>query len=82
MAPSLRDRLARQANGEAPSTFRTMFPEEPRLVFVPLTCLEPDPNQPRKNLGDLTELAESIRRNLLEQVLRPGGQDEVHPFLR
>ena len=61
MAPSLRDRLARQANGEAPSTFRTMFPEEPRLVFVPLTCLEPDPNQPRKNLGDLTELAESIR---------------------
>ena len=61
MATALRDRLARQANGEAPSTFRTAFPEEPRLVFVPLTCLEPDPNQPRKNLGDLTELAESIR---------------------
>ena len=60
MVTALKDRLARQASGEAPSPLKTAFADEPRLVFVPVNCLEADPDQPRKNLGDVTELAASI----------------------
>jgi len=69
MATALKDRLARQARGESQLTFEPALHEETRLVFVPLGCIEPDPNQPRKNLGDLTELAESIREQGLIQPL-------------
>ncbi|MBI5386447.1 MAG: ParB/RepB/Spo0J family partition protein [Verrucomicrobia bacterium] len=69
MATALRERLARQANGGSQLTFNPAFQDEPRLVFVPLNFIEPDPNQPRKNLGDLSELAESIRAQGLIQPL-------------
>ena len=69
MATALKERLARQASGESQLNFDPAFQDEPRLVFVPLNCLEPDPQQPRKNLGDLTELAASIREQGLIQPL-------------
>ena len=69
MATALRERLARQANGGSQLHSDPAFQDEPRLVFVPLKCLEPDPNQPRKNLGDLTELVASIREQGLIQPL-------------
>ncbi|MCX6930765.1 MAG: ParB/RepB/Spo0J family partition protein, partial [Verrucomicrobia bacterium] len=69
MATTLKERLARQAKGGSQLNFDPAFQDEPRLVFVPLNCLEPDPQQPRKNLGDLTELAASIREQGLIQPL-------------
>jgi len=69
MATPLKERLARQAKGGSQLNFDPAFQDEPRLVFVPLNCLEPDPQQPRKNLGDLTELAASIREQGLIQPL-------------
>lgn len=69
MATALRDRLARQATGTSQRTSGPAFQNEPCLVFVPLHCLEPDPEQPRKDLGDLTELAASIREQGLIQPL-------------
>ena len=33
----------------------------PRLVNIPIDHLHPHPNNPRKNLGDLSELADSIK---------------------
>lgn len=77
MATALRDRLARQAAGGSGVPFESALPAEPRLVFVPLACLEPDPDQPRKDLGDLTGLAASIREQglvqpLIVEALAPG----------
>lgn len=34
---------------------------ERKLVYIPITELHPHPDNPRKDLGDLTELAESIK---------------------
>ena len=31
--------------------------ERGKLVYIPTDCIEPHPDNPRKNLGDLTELA-------------------------
>jgi ParB/RepB/Spo0J family partition protein len=36
--------------------------ELPQLIFVPLQLIDPDPNQPRKDLGHLSDLALSIRQ--------------------
>ncbi|HRZ36927.1 MAG TPA: ParB/RepB/Spo0J family partition protein [Candidatus Paceibacterota bacterium] len=69
MATSLRERLARQANGELHLPLDPVRHDEPRLVVVPLDLIERDPEQPRKDLGDLTELAESIREQGVVQPL-------------
>lgn len=39
------------------------------LVEIPLTSISPHPQNPRKDLGDLSELAESIRNNGILQNL-------------
>ena len=51
---------------------------EPIGRMVPLSLIEPDPEQPRSEMGDLAELAASIReKGVLEPILvRPhGGED-------
>ena len=40
-----------------------------KIVMIPRGCLEPHPDNPRKDLGDLTELRESIRANGIMQNL-------------
>jgi ParB family chromosome partitioning protein len=80
MALSLKDRLARQATGDHPLNLPLPDPEDPetpRLVDLPLTSVEPDPNQPRQHLGDVTGLADSIRAHgllspLVVEPLAPG----------
>lgn len=42
---------------------------EKTLVYLPVEQLDPHPNNPRKDLGDLTELTESIRANGVLQNL-------------
>jgi len=61
MAIPLRDRLARQAAGTTPMNFDLTGQDEPRLLQLPLSAIEPDPQQPRKDLGNLADLALSIR---------------------
>ena len=39
------------------------------IVMIPIKQLEHHPENPRKDLGDLTELAESIRKNGVMQNL-------------
>jgi ParB family chromosome partitioning protein len=44
--------------------------EAPVGKMVPLSAIEPDPNQPRNSLGDLDELVASIRaKGILEPIL-------------
>jgi len=69
MALALKDRLARQAAGETQLTFDPTGRDEPKLDSLPLHLIDPDPNQPRKNLGDLADLALSIREHGVLQPL-------------
>ena len=39
------------------------------IINLSVELLEPHPNNPRKELGDLTELAESIKENGIMQNL-------------
>jgi ParB family chromosome partitioning protein len=69
MALPLKDRLARQAAGETQLTFDPTGRDEPRLVTLPLAQIDPDPNQPRKDMGDLADLALSIQEQGLVNPL-------------
>lgn len=44
-------------------------PEKGQLVYIRTDRIEPHPDNPRKDLGDLTELADSIRQNGILQNL-------------
>src|SRR5271157_2053158 len=69
MAITLRDRLARQAAGAVQLDFDPIGRDEPKLVTLPLRLIDPDPRQPRKNPGDLADLALSIREHGVLQPL-------------
>lgn len=58
--------------------------EEPVGRLVPLASIEPDPEQPRSTMGDLTQLAESIRaKGVLEPILvRRVDEEPGKPSLR
>lgn len=49
----------------------------PKMVYLPVERLHPHPDNPRKDLGDLTELADSIKQNGILQNLTvvPNGGD-------
>jgi|SRR6185369_15668529 len=59
--------------------------ETPVGKMVPLSTIEPDPNQPRSAMGDLDELVASIReKGVLEPILvrprpEPEGDEEEEP---
>lgn len=44
-------------------------PDATKMVYLPIDRLHPHPNNPRKELGDLAELADSIRANGIYQNL-------------
>ena len=69
MALALKDRLALQAAGETQLTFDPTGRDEPRLAVLPLRLIDPDPQQPRQDLGDLAELASSIQEHGIIQPL-------------
>ena len=69
MALALKDRLALQAAGETQLSFDPTGRDEPRLAALPLALIDPDPNQPRQNLGQLADLALSIREHGVIQPL-------------
>lgn len=43
--------------------------EQNQVVLLPINELHPHPDNPRKDLGDLTELADSIKANGILQNL-------------
>jgi ParB family chromosome partitioning protein len=61
MAGTIGERLQEAAAGKRSLDFDPLSTEEGRVVFVRLDDIEPDPEQPRKDVGDLEELAASIR---------------------
>jgi len=70
MAINLKDRLARQASGNSLLAFDPTGRDEPQLATLPVSLIDPDPNQPRRTLGDLTDLALSIREHgLLNPII-------------
>ena len=54
-----------------------------KLVMIPIEQLYPHPDNPRKELGDLTELAESIKANGILQNLTvvPGHKISVNEWV-
>jgi len=50
------------------------------LVYIPTDCIEPHPDNPRKDLGDLTELADSIRQNGILQNLTVVPTEEAGKY--
>lgn len=69
MALNLKDRLTRQASGANELSFDPTGHDEPRLVDLFLSVIDPDPNQPRRDLGDLADLALSIREHGILQPI-------------
>ena len=69
MAINLKDRLTRQAAGDTQLSFDPTGRDEPRLATLPLQLIDPDPDQPRKDLGPLADLALSIREHGVLQPL-------------
>ncbi|HWH68368.1 MAG TPA: ParB/RepB/Spo0J family partition protein [Candidatus Sulfotelmatobacter sp.] len=44
--------------------------KKPQLIHIPLAQIEPDPNQPRKDLGDLSDLVASIKdRGVIQPIV-------------
>lgn len=69
MAIALKDRLALQASGNAQLKFDPVGRDEAQLFLLPLGLIDSDPNQPRKELGNLTDLALSISEHGVLQPL-------------
>lgn len=58
-------------------------PAEPgKLVFLPVGRLHPHPDNPRKELGDLTELADSIKANGIYQNLTVVPDDPTNSYTK
>src|SRR5262245_57230889 len=70
MATALKDRLARQASGGTELDFDPTGRDEPRMLLLSLSLIDRDPNQPRRDLGDLADLALSIQEHgVLQPIL-------------
>lgn len=82
MATPLKDRLARSASGSTPLAFDPTGRDEQRLVEIPIDQIDPDPEQPRKHLGDLSELAASIQSHgLLQPIIVVATEDKRYRIL-
>lgn len=73
---SLKRRFETIAKGEGALGFNPLAGEELRLSELSLDCIFPDPNQPRKDLGDLTGLKASIEAHGIMQPLIVSPRDE------
>lgn len=51
-------------------------PEKGKLVYISVDLIDPHPDNPRKDLGDLTELADSIKQNGILQNLTVVPQED------
>lgn len=79
MAPeSLKNEIAAAAEG-AKHDPQLLGPgaDRPRLIVLPVTAIQKDPNQPRRDVGDLSEMIASITVHGILQpiVVSPAGED-------
>lgn len=82
MGTPLKDRLARQASGLSLLSFDPTGRDEPQLATLPLHLIDPDPDQPRRDVGDVTDLALSIRSHgLLSPIIVEGTPDGRYRIL-
>ena len=74
---SLKQRLATAAGDGEEQTEALLKEGGARFANVPLEFIEPDPDQPRKNIGDIEELKASILEHGIIQpiVVSPYGQE-------
>jgi ParB family chromosome partitioning protein len=67
---ALEELMLRKASGTTHAPLAPTAGQEPRLVTIPLGLLDPDPDQPRKDLGNLQELESSIgTHGLLQPII-------------
>ncbi len=67
--------------GQSTADFYDIFDddEEKSLEYIPIDELYPHPDNPRKDLGDLTELIDSIKENgVLQNLLIVPGHRQTH----
>lgn len=64
---SLKSKLTEVAKGQTGLAFDPLGREQARLLNIPIDQVEPDPDQPRKNVGDIEELTASILEHGLIQ---------------
>ena len=66
----LPDRVRMRATSHFVDELTSRSEEESIGRMIPISSIEPDPNQPRTSMGDLSELAKSIRdKGVLEPIL-------------
>lgn len=67
---SLKGKIAKIAKGQGNLGFDPMGGDQPMLAYVPIEQIEPDPDQPRKDVGEIEELMASIREHgILQPVI-------------
>ena len=73
----LKQRLAEAATGNEAQTDALLKEGNERFARVPIDVIEPDPDQPRKNIGDIEELKASIAEHGIIQpiVVSPFGTE-------
>lgn len=73
----LKDRLALAATGTDPRQEALLKEGNERFANVPVENIEPDPDQPRKHIGDVEELKASIKEHGIIQpiVVSPHGEE-------
>ncbi len=70
MGSALKDLMLRKASGTTAVPLAMTGNQEPRLVTIPLALVDPDPDQPRKMLGNLQDLEASIgTHGLLQPII-------------
>lgn len=76
------DRFTRQSRGEGTGLgFDPNRAEGDVLLDLPLDQIEPDPDQPRQDLGDLSELKDSIEEfGLIQPIIVSRGKAPDDPF--
>ena len=70
-----------EIEGQSTADFYDIFDddEENLLEYIPIDELYPHPDNPRKDLGDLTELIDSIKENgVLQNLLVVPGHKQTH----
>ena len=70
-----------EIEGQSTADFYDIFDddEENSLEYIPIDELYPHPDNPRKDLGDLTELIDSIKENgVLQNLLIVPGHRQTH----
>ena len=69
MASSVGRSLAQAVAGRVSAGVRPMDGQEGRLLNIPTSDIEPDPNQPRKDLGELDGLTASIEAHGIQSPI-------------